>query len=97
MKTLKTELSDALYERLKTAGTKNYRDTIKNEDYDPEIEGSLPTKANDVQTRDEYLAEVVSDTIKSILAGHEVNEASRVAVTDKQLEIKKMAFNTTII
>lgn len=97
MKTLKTELSDALYDRLKIAGTKNYQDTIKNPDYDPEVEGSLPTKANDEQTRDEYLAEVVTATIKGILASHEVNEVSRIAVTDKQLEIEKMAFNTTVI
>ncbi len=97
MKTLKTELSDADYNRLKTAGTKNYQDTIKNPDYDPEVEGSELMKVNDEQTRDEYLAEVVTATIKGILAGHEVNEASRIAVADKQEEIRKMNFNTTVV
>ena len=90
-------MSDTIYSRLKVAGTIGYRDEMTNPDYDPEVEGSLPMKPNDVQTRDEYLAGVVDGAIKQILQTHEVNEAANSAVVSKQDEIDKLNITTTIL
>ena len=95
MKTLTIALADTIYDRLLTAGTKNYHPEVKNDDYDPAVEGSQPTKPNP-DSRDDFLMGVVDQAIRGILNTHEVQEVSRVAVEEKQKEIEALAINTTV-
>lgn len=90
-------MSDTIYDRLKVAGTKLYRTEMPNPDYDPKTEGSLAMIPNTVQTRDEYLAGVVEEAVKTILKTHEVNEASREAAKSKSEEIDKLSITSTIL
>ncbi len=95
MKTIKTEMSDAIYDRVMAAGTKQYQPEVANPDY-PEKEGSQPTVPNN-ETRDEYLAGVVTQAVRNIILTHEVQEASNSAVSDKQAEIKGLNITSTVI
>lgn len=106
MKTLTISLEDAIYERLLTAGTKNYKEEMANPGYDPlykyDPDGEEPEKPNPVsvpntkETRDQHLAVVVDQAIKNILKTHEVQDVSNKAVAEKQTEIESLAINTEI-
>lgn len=95
MKTLTIKLEDAIYDRLITAGTKHYKEEIKNLAYDPTKEDSLPMIPND-ETRDEFLEGVMSQAVKTILNTSEVQEVSRIAVEKKQKEIDALDIKTVI-
>ncbi len=95
MKTLTIKLEDAIYERLLTAGTKGYQEEVNNPDYDPNVEGSLPTKPNP-HSKDDHLLDAVEASVKQILLNHEVNEVSDKAVAKKQKEIESLSINTEI-
>jgi len=95
MKTLTIKLEDAIYDRLITAGTKHYREEIENLDYDPGKEGSTAMVPN-TETRDQHLANVVGQAVKSILGSYEVQEASKKAVEKKQKEIALLDIKTVI-
>lgn len=90
-------MSDAIYDRLKDAGTGAYRLEMPNPDYDPDTEGSLTMIPNTIQTRDEYLAGVIDRAIKQILKAEEVNQASRNAAKSKGEEIDKLNITSTIL
>jgi len=95
MKTLTIELEDTIYTRLLTAGTKGYNPEMKNPDYDPGKDGSTAMVPN-TKTRDQHLANAVSQAVKSILGSYEVQEASTKAVEKKQKEIALLDINTVI-
>jgi len=95
MKTIKITMDDPIYDRLLTAGTQSYQKNVTNPDYDPEEEGSQPTISNP-KTKDQYLIEVVDQSIKNILSTYEVQDVSNKAVAKKQKEIQALTINTTI-
>lgn len=95
MKTLTISLEDTIYERLLTAGVRNYQETITNPDYDPNIEGSETTKPNE-KSRDDLLMVVIEQTVKQILMSYEVNDVSTKAVLKKQKEIGELVINAIV-
>lgn len=97
MKTIKIEMSDTIYSRLKAAGTKAYSSEVPNPDYDPQVEKSPIMILNTDQTREEYLEEVVEEAIKQILRLHEVNKAAREAEKTKVEEIDRLNITSTIL